>query len=69
MEKELQTGMSADYAANRILKAVMYRQEDVLLGPLVHRLAVYGRILLPAIFFRLMAARAVKGRKEQEKDK
>lgn len=68
MEKEIATGMSAEYAAQLILKAITNKQQDLLVGPLLHRLAVYGRVLVPTLFAQIMAARAAKQRKLEAKN-
>ncbi|KAB5553783.1 hypothetical protein PHYPO_G00042670 [Pangasianodon hypophthalmus] len=67
MDKTTAAGRDPVDVAHAVLKAVTYRQKDVLLvGPLP-ALAVYLRTLWPAAFFRVMASRAKKekGIKEQ----
>lgn len=67
MDKTTAAGWDPGDVARAVLKAVTYRQKDVLLvGPLP-ALAVYLRTLWPAAFFRVMASRAKKekGIKEQ----
>jgi len=50
--------MNAEYVANCIVEAVSAEDAEVLIGPLLHRFAVYLRNLLPNVFFSAMARRA-----------
>ncbi|KAM9457393.1 dehydrogenase/reductase SDR family member 7B isoform 1-T1 [Clarias gariepinus] len=67
MDKTTAAGRDPVDVARAVLKAVAYRQKDVLLAGPMPALAVYLRTLWPAAFFRLMASRArkEKGTKEQ----
>jgi len=57
-DKAIESGMSADYVADCILQAVCARDSEVLIGPLLHRVTVYLRNILPNVFFSVMARRA-----------
>ena len=57
-DKAIESGMSPESVADRILEAVCARDSEVLIGPLLHRVAVYLRNLLPNVFFAVMARRA-----------
>ncbi|KAF4092953.1 hypothetical protein AMELA_G00026480 [Ameiurus melas] len=67
MDKTTAAGWDPVDVAHAVLKAVTYRQKDVVLAGPLPALAVYLRTLWPAAFFRLMASRAKKekGIKEQ----
>lgn len=67
MDETTLSGMPVDTVAERILHAVIFSEDDVLLAPLAHRVAVVLRAVAPGIFFWLMALRAQKQRKEYVK--
>jgi dehydrogenase/reductase SDR family protein 7B len=46
-----------DYVAERIIKAIEYREKDVIIAPIQHYLAIWLRRLFPMIFFKMMIAR------------
>ncbi|GAB1598871.1 dehydrogenase/reductase SDR family protein 7-like [Argonauta hians] len=69
LDDTIAKGMKADYVAKEILDMVKWKKQDVLLGPLHHRLACYLRVICPNIFFQIMAKRALKERLEFEKEK
>lgn len=66
---EISTGMSPESAAQRILLAVERKESDVLIGPCVHRLAVYLRCLMPNIYFKVMSHRAKAECKDTSEEK
>jgi len=57
-DKAIAAGMSPDYVADCILHAVCAQDSEVLIGPLLYRVAVYLRNFLPNVFFSVMARRA-----------
>src|SRR6218665_1117442 len=67
MDETQVRGMSAEYVAQRILNAIACRDNEVLVAPLVHRIAVYLRNILPDFYFQIMQARAKKQCKEKSK--
>lgn len=67
MDETQARGMSAEHVAQRILNAIACRENEVLVAPLVHRIAVYLRNILPDLYFRIMLARANKQHKENSK--
>jgi len=57
-ETAIQSGMSPEFVAGRILEAVCTRDSEVLIGPLLYRVAVYLRNFLPNVYFSVMRRRA-----------
>lgn len=68
-EKELNQGMKPEYVARRIVRAVTERSDDVVVGPIHHRLAIVLRTLSPFLYFRIMIQRANSSRKQYLKNK
>ncbi|XP_033737499.1 dehydrogenase/reductase SDR family protein 7-like [Pecten maximus] len=66
-EKEIATGMKPEYVARQILFSVIERRDEVVLGPLHHRLAIVLRTLSPYIYFLIMKHRANSSRKQYVK--
>ena len=58
MDKAEAMGMSADSVADRVVESVCAGDSEVLIGPLLYRVAVYLRNFLPNAFFHVMARRA-----------
>lgn len=48
--KEIETGYKVEYVSERIFKAVVNKETDVVIAPLLHRGAIYARNFLPAAF-------------------
>ncbi|CAI9723649.1 Hypothetical predicted protein [Octopus vulgaris] len=69
LDNSIAKGMKAEYVAQRILDMVLWKEQDVLLGPFHHRIACYLRPIFPNIFFYIMAKRALKERNEFDKEK
>ncbi|XP_006824770.1 dehydrogenase/reductase SDR family protein 7-like [Saccoglossus kowalevskii] len=61
MDKTIETGMSPEYVADNIMKAIVTKTNDVVLGPFTHKAAIYLRTLLPTVFDMIMASRAKQG--------
>lgn len=61
--------MKPEYVAQRILDMVLWKEQDVLLGPFHHKMACYLRPIFSDIFFYIMAKRALKERHEFDKEK
>ena len=51
------SGYEPDYVAKRIIKAIEYREKDVIVAPIHNYVVIWLRRLLPVIFFKLMVAR------------
>ncbi|XP_069124676.1 LOW QUALITY PROTEIN: dehydrogenase/reductase SDR family protein 7-like [Argopecten irradians] len=66
-EKEIANGMKPEYVARQILWSVIERRDEVVLGPLHHRLAIVLRTLSPYIYFLIMKHRANSSRKQYVK--
>lgn len=64
MDKTTETGSDPMDVARVVLKAVTHRQKDVLLAGLLPTLAIYLRTLWPDVFFKLMASRSKKEKKD-----
>ncbi|XP_062840807.1 dehydrogenase/reductase SDR family member 7B [Trichomycterus rosablanca] len=64
MDKTTEAGSDPVDVAHAVLKAVTHRQKDVLLAGLLPTLAVYLRTLWPSVFFKLMASRSKKEKKD-----
>ncbi|CAL7947682.1 unnamed protein product [Xylocopa violacea] len=65
MDKTTQEGYSPEYVADRILKAVLRQEKDVIITPLSPKLALYLRVLCPSLYFWVMQRRARKTAKEE----
>ncbi|XP_071965597.1 dehydrogenase/reductase SDR family protein 7-like [Antedon mediterranea] len=66
MDSTTAKGMSSKYVANQIVKAVVTKRKDLMLGPIDHKLAVHLRNLLPSLYFWIMKMRARKGSKGED---
>jgi len=58
MDPSTEKGYSAAWVAEKVLEAVQTGQQEVVLAPLHHRLAILLRAILPSLYFYLMARRA-----------
>ncbi|XP_063443695.1 dehydrogenase/reductase SDR family member 7B-like isoform X3 [Mytilus trossulus] len=67
MDKTTQSGMAPSYVAEKILSAVEFEQNEVILSPVHHKIAIYLRTIVPNLFFKLMKSRAKSGKKDYEK--
>jgi dehydrogenase/reductase SDR family protein 7B len=56
-EDKQSSAYEPDYIAERIIKAIEYREKDVLIAPIQQYVAIWLRRLLPVIFFKMMIAR------------
>lgn len=61
------SGMKPSFVAHKILQAVKYRKDDIVLAPLLHKLVILIRALFPSLFFLIMNFRAKSGEKEYSK--
>lgn len=64
MDQTTQSGMEPEAVARRVLQCVVNQEPEVVIAPLVHRLAIVLRAVAPALYFALMAKRARKQRQE-----
>ncbi|KAL1277945.1 hypothetical protein QQF64_024618 [Cirrhinus molitorella] len=60
MDKTTAKGSDPVDVAHSVLKAVCHKRKDVVLAGLLPTAAIYLRTLWPALYFRLMASRAIK---------
>lgn len=67
LDKTTESGMSADFVAEKVVNAVIQVQEEVVLAPSVHKAAILLRSVLPGVYFWIMASRARKQRKDYVK--
>lgn len=61
------SGMKPSFVAHKILQAVKYRKDDIVLAPLLHKLVILIRAFFPSLFFSIMNFRAKSGEKEYSK--
>lgn len=61
MDDTTMNGYSPQYVAQRILKAVLNGEREVVIAPLFHRMAIYIRTIIPSLYFYLMQRRAGGG--------
>ncbi len=66
MDKTTARGSDPVDVAHAVLKAVGHKQKDVVLAGLLPTAAIYLRTLWPALYFRLMASRAIKEHRVKE---
>lgn len=52
--KNIATGLSPQYVAERVMKAVKGGEKDVVISPLTPRLAILIRYLMPSLYFWIM---------------
>lgn len=53
-------GFSADYVAEKIVKAVVQKRKELVIATMVPKIAIFIRRFLPDLYFYIMAARARK---------
>jgi len=58
-DHHIASGMSPLYVAEQIYAAVVCKKRDVVLGPVHHKLAIFGRTLAPYLFSLIMQKRAI----------
>uniref|UniRef100_UPI0037E91A6C dehydrogenase/reductase SDR family member 7B n=1 Tax=Semicossyphus pulcher TaxID=241346 RepID=UPI0037E91A6C len=66
LDKTTASGWDPRDVAQAVLKAVRHRSKDVVLAGPLPSLAIYLRTLWPALFFKLMSARARKEHKAKD---
>lgn len=64
MDSTTASGMKPSFLAHKILQAVKYRQDAIVLAPLLHKLVILIRTFFPSLFFLTMNLRAKSGKKE-----
>ncbi|XP_078045594.1 dehydrogenase/reductase SDR family protein 7-like [Augochlora pura] len=64
MDKSTEEGYSAEYVAERILKAIVKDEKDVIIAPFSPKVAIYLRTLCPSLYFWIMHKRARKSDKD-----
>lgn len=64
MDSTTASGMKPSFVAHKILQAVKYRKDDIVLAALLHKLVILIRTFVPSLFFLIMNLRAKSGKKE-----
>jgi dehydrogenase/reductase SDR family protein 7B len=54
MTRNIETGLSSEYVAERVFKAVQNREKDLVISPLIPKIAIFLRYLTPTIYFFIM---------------
>lgn len=60
MDKATEQGYSSEYVAQKVLKAVLRKEKDVIIAPIAPKCAILIRSLFPSFYFWLMKKRARK---------
>lgn len=60
MDSTIASGYRPEYVAEEILKAVIHGKKDLVIAPLVPRVAIFLRSFAPSLYFRVMEKRARK---------
>lgn len=63
MDKTTASGMAPAAAAEKILSAIIRGDNELILAPITHKIALYLRVLCPNLFFYIMQRRALKEQK------
>ncbi|KAF5287079.1 hypothetical protein FQA39_LY16064 [Lamprigera yunnana] len=63
MDKSTSGGYSPNYIAEKTASAILKRQNEVILAPLLHKLATVVRANLPSLYFLIMEYRAKSNKK------
>ncbi|XP_013384795.1 dehydrogenase/reductase SDR family protein 7-like [Lingula anatina] len=69
MDKTTETGMSPEYVASKVLKAVQEQKNELILAPFTVTVAVFLRTFCPSLYFSLMKKRAAHQKQDQCKQK
>ena len=49
--------MDVGYVAEQVIKAIVWKQNEVMVAPIHHRLGLWIRLFLPDLYFFLMSRR------------
>lgn len=60
MDEATETGYSSEFAAEKIVKAVVEKKNEMVISTLLPKLAIFLRKYLPSLYFLVMARRAKK---------
>ena len=60
MDSATASGYEPEYVSEEILKAVIHGKKDLVIAPIVPRIAIWLRSFAPCIYFRVMEKRARK---------
>lgn len=63
MDDATAKGFSPDFVAKRTFKAILNREKEVVVAPLIPQLAIFIRCLMPNTYFYLMSRRAKESTK------
>lgn len=66
MDKTTAEGMKPESVAESIVNCLLSGEEDVILAPASHQLAIILRSLTPTLISRIMKLRASRQRREME---
>ncbi|XP_076055635.1 dehydrogenase/reductase SDR family protein 7-like [Oratosquilla oratoria] len=69
MDPTTSSGTEPDKVAEQILNCLITGEEEILLCPFAHRLAVYLRNLMPSVIFSILKRRARKQNETMKKNK
>lgn len=70
MDETTANGYTPKQVANRILRAIVYEEKEVVMASYLPRIAIWLRTLLPSLYFNAMNRRALKeARHEKMKSK
>jgi dehydrogenase/reductase SDR family protein 7B len=59
MDSATANGYKPEYVAEKILSAVVQGKEELIISPIIPRLAILIRTLAPSLYFWIMKKRAV----------
>lgn len=60
MDPNTEQGYSADYVAEKVVKAVVQKEKEVVVATVAPKVAIFLRHFLPGVYFYIMAKRAKK---------
>ncbi|XP_014222659.1 dehydrogenase/reductase SDR family protein 7-like [Trichogramma pretiosum] len=63
MDATTAAGYSPEYVAEKVVKAVQRGEKEIVIAPIMHRIAILLRTLFPSVFFWLMKKRAESQKK------
>jgi len=60
MDPNTASGYSAEYVASEVIKGILRQDKEIVLAPLMHRVAIVLRAVFPSLYFKIMESRAQK---------
>ena len=67
MDETTATGMEPAEVAERLLLAVRRKEHEVTMAPLIHRIFILLRTIMPSLYFTIVAKLAKKQYKKESK--